>query len=301
MQCLHVPDPVAVSQLDEPVEGRTHSRIVHAPQGREHVEAHEKVVVIVDRVVKAKPWTVRVGTLAEQSSLEIELRAALDRPTDLRGTRGGRERRECGECLPAVECSGAGAKAMPPAVLLLMPHEPIDGGPQMWVPQVAEPDEHADRIPGEAHLAPGAAEIAGAGEPADEQVHGPGDSSVLLREPDVGEDEEPPIRRDGLWTVQLPSGIAGGDPVPLGMLAVEDLGGPSAPPDLLLRAGDGRIGGRTIEDVPQHAQTNARVRALPGRQSSKPRRKSHRLLNPHDVYMIRHRRPERRRLRPPMR
>src|SRR5437762_13382465 len=102
----------------------------------------------------------------------------------------------------------------------------------------SEPDEQADLIPGEALLAPGVAEIAGAGEPADEQVHGPGDSSVLLREPDVGQDEEPPIRRDVLWTVQLPSGIAGGDPVPLGMLAVEDLGGPSAPPDLLLRAGD---------------------------------------------------------------
>src|SRR5207249_6783441 len=95
----------------------------------------------------------------------------------------------------------------------------------MWVPQVAEPDEHPGRIPGEAHLAPGAPEIAGAREPADEQVHGPGDSSVLLREPEVGEDEEPPIRRDVLWTVQLASGIAGGDPMPLWMLAIEDLGG----------------------------------------------------------------------------
>src|SRR5438552_17148207 len=211
MQCLHVPDPVAVSQLDEPVEERTDSRIVHAPQGREHVEAHEKVVVIVDRVVKAKPWTVRMGTLAEQSSLEIELRAPLDRPTDLRGTRGGGKRRECGERLPAVECSGAGAKAMPPAVLLLMPHEPIDGGPQMWVPQVAEPDEHADRIHGEAHLAPGAPEMAGAGEPADEQVHRPGHARLPLREPDVGGDEAPLLRRAQPWTVIPPLRIAGAD------------------------------------------------------------------------------------------
>src|SRR5206468_13014858 len=180
--------------------------------------------------VKAKPWTVWMGTLAEQSSLEIELRAPLDRPTDLRGTRGGGKRRECGERLPAVECSGAGAKAMPPAVLLLMPHEPIDGGPQMWVPQVAEPDEHADRIPGEAHLAPWAAEIAGAGEPADEQVHGPGDSSVLLREPDVGQAEERPILREELWRVQLPAGMPGGDPVPPGRRAVGDRAAQSPPP-----------------------------------------------------------------------
>src|SRR5438552_4371612 len=190
---------------------------------------------------------------------------------------------------------------MPPAVLLLMPHEPTDVGPQVGVRQVGEPGEHADRIPGEAPVAPWAAGVAGAGEPADEQVHGPGDSSVLLREPDVGQDEEPPIRRDVLWTVQLPSGIAGGDPVPLGMLAVEDLGGPSAPPDLLLRAGDGRIVGRTIEDVPQHAQTNAWVRVLREKPISEPATQLHPLLEPHDVYMIRHRRPERRRLRPPMR
>src|SRR2546427_4510452 len=175
MQCIYVPAPVAVAHLDEPVEGRTDSRILHAPQGREHVEAHEKVVVVVDRVVKAKPGTVRLGTLAEQSSLEIELRAPLNRPKDLGGTRGGRKRRESGERLPAVERSGAGAKAMPPAVLLLMPHEPIDRGAQMWVFQVAESEEHAERIPGEAHLAPRTPEIAGAGEPADEQVHGPGD------------------------------------------------------------------------------------------------------------------------------
>src|SRR3989442_5911955 len=236
MQGIHVPAPVAVAHFDEPVEGRTDSRIAHAPQGREHIEAHEKVVVVVDRVVKAKPWRVRLGTLAEQSSLEIELRAPLDRPKDLRGTRGGRKRRERGERLPAVQRSGAGAKAMPAAVLLLMPHEPIDRGPQMWVPQVAEPDEHAERIPGEAHLAPGAPAIAGAREPADEQVHGPGDSSVLLREPEVGEDEEPPIRRDVLWTVQLASGIAGGDPVPLWMRAIGGLGGPSPPPARLLPA-----------------------------------------------------------------
>src|SRR5437879_7659060 len=144
---------------------------------------------------------------------------------------------------------------MPPAVLRLMPHEPIDRGPQMWVPQVAEPDEHPDRIPGEAHLAPRAPEIPGAREPADEQVHGPGDSSVLLREPEVGEDEEPPIRRDVLWTVQLASGISGGNTVPLGMLAIEDLDGPSAPPDLFLRPGDGRIVGRAIEDGSHRGET----------------------------------------------
>ena len=301
MQRIHVPAPVAVAHFDEPVEGRTDSRIVHPPERREHVEAHEKVVVVVDRVVKAKPWTVRLGTLAEQSSLEIELRAPLDRPKDLRGTRGGRERRERGERLLAIERSGAGAKAMPPAVLLLMPHEPIDRGPQMWVPQVAKPDEHPGSIPGEAHLAPRAPEIPGAREPADEQVHGPGDSSVLLREPEVGEDEEPPIRRDVLWTVQLASGIAGGDPVPLRMLAVEDLGGPSAPPDLLLRAVDGRIVGRTIEDVPQHAQTNARVRVLREKPISEPATQLHPLAEPHDVYMIRHRPTEAAPLRSPMR
>src|SRR5207244_4847904 len=123
MQGIHVPAPVAVAHFDEPVEGRTDSRIVHAPQGREHVEADEKVVVVVDRVVKAKPWTVRLGTLAEQSSLEIELRAPLDCPKDLRGTRGGRKRRERGERLPAVERSGAGAKAMPPALPPPSPHQ----------------------------------------------------------------------------------------------------------------------------------------------------------------------------------
>src|SRR5437879_12451674 len=301
MQCIHVPTPVEVAHLDEPIEGRTDSLIVHVPQGREHVEADEKVVVVVDGVVEAKPRTVRRGPLAEQSSFEIELRAPLDRPEDLRGTRGGRKRRERGERLPAVERSDAGAKAMPPAVLLLMPHEPIDRGPQMRVPQVAEPADDADRVPGEAHLAPGPPEIAGAREPADEQVHGPGDSSGPLREPGVREDEEPPIRRDVLWAIQLASGIAGGDPVPLGMLAVEDLGGPSAPPDLLLRAVDGRIVGRTIEDVPQDAQTNARVRGLREKPISEPATQLHLLLEPHDVYMIRHRRTGAAPLRSPMR
>src|SRR3989440_7764593 len=190
---------------------------------------------------------------------------------------------------------------MPPGRPLRVPPKPIQRRASTGVPQIAGPGEPPGRLPGGATLAPGAPEVAGAREPADEQVHGPGDSSVLLREPQVGQDEEPPIRRDVLWAVQLASGIAGGDPVPLWMLAIEDLRGPSAPPDLLLRAVDGRIVGRTIEDVPQHAHTNARVRVLRAKPIPEPATQLHPRREPHNVYIIRHRRTEAAPLRSPMR
>src|SRR2546430_697770 len=150
MQCIHVPASVAVAHLDEPVEGRLDSRIVPAPEGREHVEADQKVVVIVDGVVEAEPGRVRRGTFAEQSSLKIEFGAPLDRSNDLGGTRGGRERCERGEGLPAIERPSAGAKAMPTAILLLMPHEPIDRGLEVRVLReepIAEPTTQVQRPP----------------------------------------------------------------------------------------------------------------------------------------------------------
>src|SRR2546430_5117598 len=147
MQCIHVPASVAVAHLDEPVEGRLDSRIVPAPEGREHVEAEQQVVVIVDGVVEAEPGRVRRGTFAEQSSLKIEFGAPLDRSNDLGGTRGGRAYRERAADPPTVARPRAGVKAMPPAIIRLMAHAPIDPGPEVRVPQVTQPSEHPGRIP----------------------------------------------------------------------------------------------------------------------------------------------------------
>jgi len=46
------------------------------------------------------------------------------------------------------------------------------------------------------------------------------------------------------------------------VLSSEDLGGPSLPPDFPLGADDRGIVGGTIEQIPQHPETDARVRIL---------------------------------------
>src|SRR2546425_11331264 len=133
----------------------------------------------------------------------------------------------------------------------------------MRVRGVSEAEEHPDRVPGDAHLASAAPEFARLQEPApDEQLHSFRDPRVLLRHPEFGEDEEPPVRRDVLWPVQLASGRPRSRPVALRVLFREDLRGPPLPPDLLLGAEDRRIVLGPAQDVPEHPEADARVRVL---------------------------------------
>src|SRR5207245_4970897 len=118
--------------------------VMPVPEGRQHVEADEDVVIVVDRIVEPKPGTVGGGPLAEETALEVELRASLDGPEDRRGPRLGRERGKTGEGFPAVQRPGAGAEAVPPAVLLLMAGEPVDCGPRPGVRPVADCRGHSE-------------------------------------------------------------------------------------------------------------------------------------------------------------
>ena len=89
MEGIHVPAAVSVPHRLQPVEGGLHSRVVSVSEGREDIEPHEDVVVVVDRIVEPEPRRVRSGSLAGQTALQIELRASLNRPEDFRAA-GGR-------------------------------------------------------------------------------------------------------------------------------------------------------------------------------------------------------------------
>src|SRR2546422_5176716 len=77
--------------------------------------------------------------------------------------------------------------------------EPVDCGPRPRILPVAESGEHPERVPREAHLAAAAAEVARwAREPTEEEAYRFGDPRRLSCEAQVGEDEQPPVRRDVL-------------------------------------------------------------------------------------------------------
>src|SRR5205823_5267594 len=155
VQRIHVPTSVAVPHPFEALEGGAESRVVPIAKGGEHVQADEDIVVVMNRVVKPEPRTVRSRSLADESALEIELGAPLDRLANLGSARGLRDRRESGEGLPAVQRPSGGAEAVPSAIFLLVVDEPVDGGPQAGILQVSESSEHPHRVPGEAQLTPG--------------------------------------------------------------------------------------------------------------------------------------------------
>src|SRR3989442_11145066 len=104
--------------------------------------------------------------------------------------------------------------------------------PRPRILPVAESGEHPERVPREAHLAAAAAEVTRwAREPTEEEAYRFGDPRRLSCEAPVGEDEQPPVRRDVLRAVQLVGGAAGGHPLAFRMLASEELRGPSLPSD----------------------------------------------------------------------
>src|SRR5205823_1827970 len=191
---------------------------------------------------------------------EIELGAPLDRAADLGSARGLRDRRESGEGLPAVQRPSGGAEAVPSAIFLLVVDEPVDGGPQAGILQVSESSEHPHRVPGEAQLTPGASEITRRPrEPAEEERHRLRDARVFPRDPEIRQDQESPVRRDVLRSVQFGGGGARGRPLPGRVLFAEDLRGPSLPPDLLLRSDDVVVIFRAVQQVPEDPDPDARV------------------------------------------
>src|SRR5206468_9937132 len=154
-------------------------------------------------------------------------------------------------------------EAVPPAVLLLVADEPVDRGLQARIVPITEPDEGPDRVPRDAHLTDATAEVAPrAREPPEEQVRRLPDPRVLLREPEVREDEELPVRGDVLRPVQLERGGPLRHPVALGKLFREDLRCPPLPPDLLFRAEEGGIVLGPVQEIPQDPEADARVRVL---------------------------------------
>ena len=85
-----------------------------------------------------------------------------------------------------------------------MPDQPFQGRPHAGIIEVPEADQHPDGVPGETDLAPAIAQPAGGTpEAAKEKPHGLPDPRVLPTDPEVGEDEEAPVRGDVLGTVQF--------------------------------------------------------------------------------------------------
>src|SRR2546426_8021639 len=178
---------------------------------------------------------------------------------------------------------------MPPAVFLLVADEPLDRGRQTGVFPEPEAEHHPHRVSGDAHLAPAASQLAGRQEPmADQEVHPLRDARVLPGEPQVGEDEEPPVRRDILRAIQLQGRRPARGPLAFRVLFTKDPRGPALPPDLLLRTDEGGVVLRTIEEVPQDPEPHARIRVLREQPVPKSATQGHRVpAHPPALYVLR--------------
>src|SRR3989442_6266404 len=87
-----------------------------------------------------------------------------------------------------------------------------------------------------------------------------GDTRRLYCEAKVGEDEQPPVRRDVVRAVQLVGGAAGGHPLAFRMLAWEEFAGRSLPSDGFLRTDNDGIVRGPIEELSQDTEPDARIR-----------------------------------------
>jgi hypothetical protein len=77
---------------------------------------------------------------------------------------------------------------------------------------------------------------------------------------EIGEDEEPPVRRDVFRTVKFGHRGARGVPLALGMLQFQDLRSPAFPSDLPLLSRDLGVARRFVEELSQDAEADARIR-----------------------------------------
>jgi hypothetical protein len=202
MKGVEVPAPVAVSFFLESPEGGPHPRIVRVPEGREDIEAHEQVVVIVDGIVQPHPWSIRSTPFPEQPAVEIEFGASFNGPIDGGGPKAGGQSRESGEGFPTIERADPRRETVPTSVLFLVSHEPVDRPREDRFIGVAEPGEHSDSVAREADLARSTPQISrGPAESAEEQSPSFGDRGMFSGNAEIGQDEKPPVRRDIFRTV----------------------------------------------------------------------------------------------------
>src|SRR2546425_8771763 len=107
----------------------------------------------------------------------------------------------------------------------------------------------------------------------------------LLRQAQVRKDEQPPVRCYVLGSVQIECGGARVHPLSRRVLSPQDLSGPSLPPDFPLCADDRGIVGRSVEKIPQHPETDARVRFLREQPSAEPLAQDHVALGTREFYL----------------
>ena len=152
---------------------------------------------------------------------------------------------------------------MPSAVRLLVAHDPVHRPLHPRVFEMAEPSQHPHRVAGEARLASTPSEVSGrTAEAAEEQVHALLDARVRPRYAEVGEDEQPPVRRDVLGPVQVLWLRPRRGPLAPGVLLAEDLGSPSFPADLRPGTPDIRVVLGPVHDLAKDSVADAGVRVL---------------------------------------
>src|SRR6185295_5317683 len=113
----------------------------------------EEVIVVERGEVRAAPRCVRLWAFAQEPALQVKLGAPLDGAEDLGRALVLGNRREGGHALPPVQRPNLGGKAVPPAVRLLVGHNPLEGALHARVVEPAELGHHLDAVAGETDLA----------------------------------------------------------------------------------------------------------------------------------------------------
>ncbi len=180
--------------------------------------------------MQSPPGGVSLSPFVEEFTLEIEFGPAFDRGLPLAGPPGSADCGVCGQSLPAIEGAFRSAETIPPAVVQLLIREPVERGPRASIRPEAKEDHHARRVADEAEVrfpSDAAERSVGAAVVREHQVDRLPYGRVTHGQAQLGEDEEPPVRRHVLWSVEA----LASHPEATTILLPENVGGPAATRD----------------------------------------------------------------------
>src|SRR5947199_2911349 len=213
--------------------------VVPVSEGRHEIEDDEDIVVVVRRIVEAIPRFVMVP-LAMKFPLQVEFGRGLHGPLHPFGPLLLRIDGERTHRLPGIEVPAAPEAALSP-VLVAMLDEPFERSCDVRMVRVSETDESPRHVAGRAQVrllvALDGETSFRPGVSTDPEVTGSLDPRVFLRQCEVGQDEEHPIRREVLRLVQA----LGAHPPALRILPDQDVRGPPFLRNEFLRGLDLRI------------------------------------------------------------
>src|SRR6266571_8156447 len=244
---VEIPPAIRPPLLAETIECETQSRVLPIPQRGHEIEAHEEIVVVMDRVVESVPWWL-LSSLLVQFLAKIVLGPKLDGALHALRPLRRRIHREGTHALPRVQVPTA-PETTPAATLVPIRHQPLERAADRGMVCVTELHQGARGVPGRAQVS-----FLGTfhressirpGESFNPEIARLLDPRICSGQAKVREDEEHPVRGEILRPVQALSA----HPPSRRVLLREDLLSPPFLREHVLRGHDLGIVGWPFEQL----------------------------------------------------